>query len=95
MQAQQVCLSKEEIALRGREIYDDRIRQKVESNDDGKIVAIDVVTSEFVVRDNSLNAADALLENYPDAQIWFVRVGHRAVHRIGFAGSTLVSLEQL
>ena len=90
MQAQQVCLSKEEIALRGREIYDDRIRQKVESNDDGKIVAIDVVTSEFVVRDNSLNAADALLENYPDAQIWFVRVGHRAVHRIGFAGSTLV-----
>ena len=90
MQAQQVCLSKEEIALRGREIYDDRIRQKVESNDDGKIVAIDVVTSEFVVRDNSLNAADALLANYPDAQIWFVRVGHRAVHRIGFAGSTLV-----
>lgn len=90
MQAQQVCLSKEEIALRGREIYDDRIRQKVEFNDDGKIVAIDVVTSEFVVRDNSLSAADALLENYPDAQIWFVRVGHRAVHRIGFAGSTLV-----
>ena len=90
MQLQQVCLSKEEIALRGREIYDHQIRQKVESNDDGKIVAIDVVTSEFVVRDNSLSAADALLANYPDAQIWFVRVGHRAVHRIGFAGSTLV-----
>ena len=49
MQVQQVCLSKEEIALRGREIYDHQIRQKVESNDDGKIVAIDVVTSEFVV----------------------------------------------
>ena len=27
----------------------------------------------------------------PDAQIWFVRVGHRAVHRIGYAGSMIVS----
>jgi hypothetical protein len=36
-----------------------------------------------------LNASDILLARLPDAQIWFTRVGHRAVHRIGYAGSMI------
>jgi hypothetical protein len=30
-----------------------------------------------------LTASEGLLARYPDAQIWFVRVGHRGVHRFG------------
>jgi hypothetical protein len=51
----------------------------------------DVETGEFAIGENSLNASDILLERLPDAQIWFVRVGHRAVHRIDYAGSMIVS----
>jgi hypothetical protein len=29
------------------------------------------------IGENSLNASDILLERLPEAQIWFVRVGHR------------------
>jgi hypothetical protein len=30
-----------------------------------------------------LSAADRLLARCADAQIWFVRIGHRGVHRFG------------
>ncbi|MCU0536526.1 MAG: hypothetical protein MUD14_21775 [Hydrococcus sp. Prado102] len=64
------------------------MRSQVEDGNRGKIVAIDIETGAFEVAKNSLTASDHLLDRYPDAQIWFVRIGHRAVHRIGFAGST-------
>ncbi len=49
----------------------------------GKIVAIDIETEEFGVADNTLTASDRLLARCPDAQTWFVRVGHHIVHRFG------------
>ena len=34
--------------------------------------------------DDSLTAAKQLLIRFPDAQIFGIRIGHRAVHRFGF-----------
>jgi hypothetical protein len=76
-------LSKEEHARRGTEIYERRIRPQLEAGNHGRIVAIDVETGEFELGDNTLQAADRLLARCPDAQIWFVRIGHRGVHRFG------------
>ena len=75
--------SKEEFARRGEEIYQQRICAQVEESYKGKIVAIDIETETFEIADDTLTAASHLLARYPDAQIWFVRIGHRAVHRIG------------
>jgi hypothetical protein len=75
--------SKEELARRGKELYDDQIRQKVEADNFGKIVAIDIETGDFEVSDNTLAASDRLLERCPNAQTWFIRIGHRGVHRFG------------
>jgi hypothetical protein len=80
-------LPKEEIASRGKAIYQTQIQSQVEPSYLGKIVAIDINTGEFAIGDNSLHASDLLLASLPEAQIWFTRVGHRAVHRLGFAGS--------
>lgn len=60
-----------------------------EEGDRGKIVAIDIETGAFEVAKDSLTASDRLLEKYPDAQIRFVRIGHRAVHRIGSSRSSI------
>ena len=75
--------SKEEHARRGTEIYDRRVRSLVEPHDRDKVVAIDVDTEEFEVADDTLAASTRLLSRLPDAQIWCVRVGHRAVYRYG------------
>ena len=87
---QKLHLPKEEVARRGKELYEGQVRSQVEGDYVGQVVAIDVETGEFAIGDNSLNASDILLARLPDAQIWFVRVGHRAVHRIGYAGSMMV-----
>ena len=75
---------KEEFARRGDEIYNRDIRPLVETEaNKGKIVAMDIETGDYEIGDNALLAAKALQARRPDAQIWGVRVGHLAIHRIG------------
>jgi hypothetical protein len=90
MTVQKLHHSKEEFARRGNEIYESQIRPQVEQGNHGKIVAIDIETGAFELAKDSLTASDQLLAQYPDAQIWFVRIGHRAVHRVGFIGSNIL-----
>ena len=85
MAARQSVLSKEEHARRGTAIYENQIRPQVEKGNYGKVVAIDVDTGEFAVDEEPLPAADKLRARRPDAQIWFVRIGHRGLHRFGHA----------
>ena len=75
--------SKEEQARRGNDIYEQTVRSQVEPGNQGKIVAIDVETGAFEVADDTLTASQRLLAHHPDAQSWFVRIGHRGVHRFG------------
>jgi hypothetical protein len=80
--------SKEELARRGKELYESQIRQQVEANNAGKIVAIDIETGAFEVDEDTLAASDRLLARCPDAQTWFIRIGQGAVHRFGWHGLT-------
>jgi hypothetical protein len=75
--------SKEEFARRGTEIYEQQVRPIVEQGNHGRIVAIDIETGEYELADDVLTAANQLYERIPSAQPWAVRIGHRAVHRIG------------
>jgi hypothetical protein len=75
--------SKEEFARRGDEIYETQLRSQVEEGNHGKIVAIDIETGAFEVADNLLTASKRLSARVPDAQTWFVRIGHPAVDHFG------------
>lgn len=66
--------SAEELARRGREIFENEIRDQVESESQGRVVAIDVDTHAFAVGDDILSAAAEIRLRDPDAQIWMVRV---------------------
>ncbi|MFM8307334.1 MAG: hypothetical protein ACKN87_09810 [Microcystis aeruginosa] len=84
MTVRQPRYSKEEFARRGHEVYESQVRSQIEEGNHGKIVAIDIETGAFKVADDSLTAAKQLLIRFPDAQIFGIRIGHRAVHRFGF-----------
>jgi hypothetical protein len=75
--------SKEEFARRGDEIYESQVRQQVEDGNHGKIVAIDIETGAFEVAEDLVTAAKHLSARVPDAQTWFVRIGHLAVDHFG------------
>ena len=79
--------SKEEFAQRGHNFYESQVRSQVEEGNHGRIVAIDIETGAFEVADESLSAAKQLLNRCPDAQIFGIRIGHRAVHRFGLRTS--------
>ena len=75
--------SREESAQRGTEIYEQQVRAQVKARNKGKILAIDIETGEYSLGENILSAAQPLFDRNDDAQLWGVRVRHRAVHRIG------------
>jgi hypothetical protein len=83
MTAHKLRYSKEEFARRGNEIYESQVRSQVQQGNQGKIVAIDIETGSFELADDTITASDRLLERCPDAQIWRVRIGYKAVHRFG------------
>lgn len=83
MKLRQPRYSKEEFARLGDEIYENKLRHQIESNNYGKIVAIDIETGDFEIAEDTMTATRQLYEKLPDAQPWVVRVGYRAVHRFG------------
>ncbi len=89
MTVRQPRYSKDDHARRGSEIYEQQVRPQVEAGNEGKIVAIDVDTGAFEVAEDTLTACERLLARLPEAQIWCVRIGHRAVHRFGPRGAAV------
>jgi len=85
--------SQEEFARLGGSIFEDQIAPTLPTDAEGKIVAIDIETGEFEVGEETISVSNALLARLPDAQIWFVRVGQPAVHRIGKWGLIVYSLD--
>lgn len=83
MAVRQPRYSKEEFAKRGAALYESEVRAQVEEGNHGKIVAIDIETGIFEVADDIVTASDQLLTRLPDAQTWFIRIGHQAVYHFG------------
>lgn len=73
---------KEEFARMGDEIYENKVRPIVEDRNKGKIVAIDIESGDYKVDTDTRRASQYLIDKNPDAQIWCVRIGYQAVHRI-------------
>jgi hypothetical protein len=79
--------NKEDHARRGTDLYEQQVRPQVEAGNQGKVVAIDIDSGAFALGENSLSASELLLARLPDAQIWCVRIGAKAVYRFGFSGT--------
>jgi hypothetical protein len=75
--------SADETARRGDEIYEQQIRFLVEDGNRGKVVAIDIESGAYAVAEDALSASHDLLAQSPNAEIWCVRVGSRALYRMG------------
>jgi hypothetical protein len=45
--------------------------------------ANDIETGAFEIADSIVTASEHLLNRVPDAQTWFIRIGHQAVYHFG------------
>lgn len=80
----QPCFSREELAQRGDEIYERKILPHLSPDDRGKFVAIDVVTEDYEISSDLLNACDLLRARLSDPQLWLRRVGVPYLYHFGF-----------
>jgi hypothetical protein len=81
---------KDEIARRGKDLYERRVRRKVEAEgaNEGRFLAIDVESGDHEIADDALGAGAGLRRRRPDATVYLMRVGRpgdrpRAAFRLG------------
>jgi hypothetical protein len=80
--------SNEEIARRGEEIYAQRLRQSVETDDNiGKMIIIDIDTGCYEIDDDGLAASHRALGKHSGAALYGLRIGCDSV--CSFGGSSI------
>jgi len=75
--------SPEEVESLGEAIYQQRIRDKVESQHKGKFLVVDVETGEYEIDEDDLKATQRALAKRPDAVLYGLRIGYPAAYRLG------------
>lgn len=76
--------SKEEVGLRGRELYENNIRSIVETeNNIGKQIVIDIETGEYDIDYDGLAASLRMLAKHPGATLYGEHIGYNAVYAVG------------
>lgn len=75
----------EEVARRGRKLYEREIRARVEDEHAGKFLVVDIDTGEYALDEDEIAAFDHALAKNSHAVLFGLRVGEPAAHRIGGA----------
>ena len=73
----------EEIVRLGKEVYERDIRAKVEADNHGKMLVLDVDSGDYAIADNSLKALNMLKAKRPGARAFLVRVGYPTAIKFG------------
>jgi hypothetical protein len=81
---QTILLSREDVAIRAKQLYESRIHQEVEIEENiGKMVIIDIETGNYKVDKNGLRAADYLIEKNPNARLVGFKIGYNVAASFG------------
>lgn len=81
---QTILLSREEVAKRANEIYEAKLRQQVEIEENiGKMIIIDLETEEYAIDKSGLESAHYLKEKNPNARLFGICIGYNVAASFG------------
>ena len=83
-----IQLPPEEVGRRGEEIYQQKLRARVEKQHFGDFLVVDILTGDYEIDRDDLTASDRLRAKNPDAVMYGLRIGYPAAYHIG--GRTVV-----
>jgi len=72
----------EEIVQRGQALYEQEIRAKVEPENKGKYLIINVATGEYEMDADDLAASKRAKAKFPDAPLYTMRTGYPTAYRL-------------
>jgi hypothetical protein len=67
----------QEVARRGKEIYEREIRAEVEPEQEGRFLVVDVNSGSYALADDELEAFDRAQAKTPEGVLYLIRVGRR------------------
>ena len=75
--------SADEIAERGKAIYERELRSRLEPQHRGQVVVINIETGEHEVDTDHLAASNRAAARHPGAPLFALRIGYPTLGRIG------------
>lgn len=76
-------MTPDEVAERGRSIYEQQIRSQVEADNLGRLLLVDVTTGHWEMGEDRIATARKLRAQNPDAILYGLRIGYPAAEKIG------------
>jgi hypothetical protein len=77
--------STDEIVARGKEIYENQLKSKLESQNFGKFLVIDIETGEYEMDEDDLSAAVRAYKKNPNGARYEMQIGYPVSGTIGNA----------
>jgi hypothetical protein len=74
----QTKLSPDEFAIQGEAWYE-RLKSQIEPENFGRYLAVNIETGEYEVGDDFILPTERLLSREPNAELYALRVGYRAI----------------
>lgn len=84
MNNQQISLT--EITKKGQKIYDEKLKDSLEPESNGKFVVIEVESEEYFVEESLERALEKAKEKFPDKVFYSARVGYPGVFTFSKVG---------
>jgi hypothetical protein len=78
--------TKEEIAARGKALYERHLGAQLEPQHRGAYLVINVETGEYLIDEDEVAASKRAYAQYPGAPLYGMRIGPEAWGRIGWRG---------
>jgi len=76
-------LTKYQIVERGQRIYDEQLRPQMERDHLGQFLVVDVLSGDFELAEEDIDASKRMLDRRPDALLCGIRIGEAAAYRFG------------
>lgn len=76
-------LTPDQVAAKGEEIYQEKLKTMLEPSNNGKFVAIEVVSGEHFVGSTILEAVALARKKYPNRLLHTIKVGYEGVYKLG------------
>ena len=73
----------EEVEARGEAIYAEQLRERVEAENKGKFLVIDIETGNYEIDADDLQATMRALAKRPAAVLYGLRIGYPTAYRLG------------
>ncbi len=76
-------LTPDQIAQKGQQLYEERLKPDLEPRQNGKFVVVEVETGEYFIGESILEALQKAKEKHPEKLFHTIRIGYPGVFKMG------------